>query len=96
MGHPGSSKERQVQRELTDDRLTEFERIFYPRSIALVGASKDSRKMGSLWAKALIQSDFGGPIYPVNPGLDELCGVKVWPPSEVRNTCPPPSGVLTL
>lgn len=92
-----------MQRELTDDRLTEFERIFYPRSIALVGASKDSRKMGSLWAKALIQSDFGGPIYPVNPGLDELCGVKVWPgltaipgPVDLVISCIPRTSVLDL
>lgn len=35
--------------------------------------------MGSLWAKALIDSDFAGPVYPVNPSLDELFGVKVWP-----------------
>ncbi len=74
-----SSKERQLQCKLADDRVREFEHIFYPRSIALVGVSKDSRKMGSLWAKALIESDFAGPVYPVNPSLDELFGVKVWP-----------------
>jgi acyl-CoA synthetase (NDP forming) len=88
---------------LADDRVREFERIFYPRSIALVGASKDSRKMSSLWAKALIDSDFAGPVYPVNPSLDELFGAKVWPsltaipgPVDLVICCIPRTSVLDL
>jgi len=92
-----------VQFEMADHRLGEFEHIFYPRSIALVGASKDTRKMGSLWARALINSDFGGPIYLVNPGLDELFGVKVWSslpaipgPVDLVICCIPRTAVLDL
>jgi acyl-CoA synthetase (NDP forming) len=99
----GSPEEREVRYQLADDRVREFERIFHPRSIALVGASKDTRKMGSLWARALINSDFGGPVYPVNPGLDELFGMKVWPslpaiPGTVDLVicCIPRTGVLDL
>jgi len=67
-----------LQHKLADDRVREFERIFYPRSIALVGASKDSRKMGSRWAKALIDSGFNGPVYPVNPSGGEFFTAKVY------------------
>jgi acyl-CoA synthetase (NDP forming) len=88
---------------LADDRVREFEDIFYPRSIALVGASKDGRKMGSLWARALIDSDFAGPVYPVNPSLDELFGTKVWPsltaipgPVDLVICCIPRTSVLDL
>lgn len=102
-GHPGSAKEWQVQCEMADHRLGDFEHIFYPRSIALVGASKNSGKMGSLWTKALIQSDFGGPVYPVNPGLDEIFGVKVWPsltaipgPVDLVISCIPRTSILEL
>jgi acyl-CoA synthetase (NDP forming) len=102
-GHAGSSKEWQVQCEMADHRIGGFEHIFYPRSIALVGASKNSGKMGSLWTKALIQSDFGGPVYPVNPGLDEIFGVKVWPsltaipgPVDLVISCIPRTSVLDL
>ena len=67
-----------MQYKLADDRVREFERIFYPRSIALVGASKDNRKMGSRWAKALIDSGFNGPVYPVNPSGGEFFTAKVY------------------
>lgn len=102
-GHPGSAKEWQVQCEMADHRLGHFEHIFYPRSIALVGASKNLGKMGSLWTKALIQSNFGGPVYPVNPGLDEIFGVKVWPsltaipgPVDLVISCIPRTSILDL
>lgn len=92
-----------MKSELAEQRVKEFEHIFYPRSIAVVGASRDSRKMGSLSARALIDSDFGGSVYPVNPGLDELFGVKVWPslkaipgPADLVICCIPRDGVLDL
>lgn len=51
------------QREL----VQKFKSIFYPESIAIVGASTNGRKIGSIWVKALIDTGFSGNIYPVNP-----------------------------
>jgi acyl-CoA synthetase (NDP forming) len=62
---------------LADQRINEFERIFHPRSIAVVGVSRDNRKMGSLWAKALMESGFRGPVYAVNPGGGEFLGARI-------------------
>lgn len=59
--------------------LREFEPIFYPSSIAVVGASHDKRKAGYSWLKALIASGFGGDLYPVNTGGGELLGLRVYP-----------------
>lgn len=55
-----------------------FERIFYPRSIAVVGASRDECKIGSMWVKGLSSAGFRGPIYPVNPGGGEIFGLKIY------------------
>ena len=89
--------------ELADDRVREFERIFYPRSIALVGVSRDSHKMGSLWAKALIESGFNGSVYPVNPSGGEFLGAKIYSdlkaipdPVDLVISCIPRAFVLEL
>jgi len=49
------------------------------RSIAIVGASADPLKLGSRPLALLQQHGFAGPIYPVNPGRDEIAGVKAYP-----------------
>jgi len=46
------------------DRL---DSIFSPRSVAVIGASKDPTKWGNLVAKSLIDSSYPGKIYLVNP-----------------------------
>ena len=49
------------------------------RSIAIVGASADPLKLGSRPLMLLQQHGFAGPIYPVNPGRNEIAGVKAYP-----------------
>jgi acetyltransferase len=41
--------------------------LFYPRSIALIGASNQPGSLGSVLARNLLESGFQGPILPVNP-----------------------------
>ena len=38
-----------------------------PRSIAILGASNDFQKLNGRTLKALIDKQYGGAIYPVNP-----------------------------
>jgi len=57
----------------------DLEALFRPRSIAVVGASANERSRGYAFVKALVESGFPGPIYPVNPKLDELLGLKAYP-----------------
>jgi acyl-CoA synthetase (NDP forming) len=61
-----------------EELLREFEPIFYPKSIAVVGVSQNMFKVGSVWCKALIDAGFNGPIYPVNPRGGEFLGLKVY------------------
>jgi acyl-CoA synthetase (NDP forming) len=61
-----------VQDGLSEQELKQFERIFYARSIAMVGASTDERKMGSRWVAGLLLAGYKGAVYPVNPAGGEM------------------------
>ena len=50
-----------------------------PRSVAVVGASGRSDSLGEWSLKNLQKGGFAGPIYPVNPGYDELQGLRCYP-----------------
>ena len=67
-----------VQRDLPRRQPEQFERIFYPRSIAVAGASTDERKMGSRWVAGLVGSGYKGELYPVNPGGGELLKLPIY------------------
>jgi len=56
-----------------------IEAIFNPRSVAVVGASDNPRKLGSHVMKSLTQGGYPGKIFPINPGKDEILGIKTYP-----------------
>ena len=64
---------------LNQEKLKEFEPIFYPGSIAVIGASNDTRKEGGLFFRALLTAGFKGKLYPVNSREREVLGVKTYP-----------------
>jgi acyl-CoA synthetase (NDP forming) len=53
--------------------------LFHPESVALVGVSTSSKKMGYHVLKSFLKSGFKGRIYPVNPKHGELGGLKAYP-----------------
>ena len=53
--------------------------LFRPRSIALVGASKEPRSIGAVLAHNLFNAGFDGPIMPVNPHEVAIEGVLTYP-----------------
>ena len=59
--------------------IKQLERIFNPRSVAVVGASANPEKIGFMCVGNLLDAGFGGKVYPVNPGIQELFGLKVYP-----------------
>ena len=50
--------------------------LLRPRSVAVVGASGKSDSLGEWSLKNLLKGGFDGPIYPVNPGYEELQGLR--------------------
>jgi len=63
---------------INEQLLREFEPIFYPKSIAVVGISQNIFKVGSVWLKAVIDAGFKGAIYPIHPRGGEFLGLKVY------------------
>ena len=52
--------------------------FFNPRSIAIIGASENPQKLGHGVLANLIESGFGGGIYPINPKSEEILGLKCY------------------
>ncbi len=59
----------------------DLHRFFHPKSIALIGATDDKRRAGyALFLKVRERGEREGTVvYPVNPRLEELDGVKCYP-----------------
>jgi len=53
--------------------------LFEPRSVALVGASSDDRKLGSIILSNMIEAGYEGGLYPINPKASEIQGLKAYP-----------------
>src|SRR5689334_17729608 len=44
-----------------------FDALFHPAAVALVGASNEPNSVGAVLARNLFEAGFHGPIMPVNP-----------------------------
>ncbi len=64
---------------MTYDKLAEFEPIFYPKSVAVIGASAKEFKFSGRYLKTLLEFGFKGKVYPVNPRETEVAGLKAYP-----------------
>lgn len=52
--------------------------FFAPRSIAVVGASRDPAKLGHVLLKNVLDYGFAGDVFPVNPSGGEILGRRVY------------------
>ena len=50
--------------------------FFNPKSVAIIGASENPKKLGHTVMKNFMDFDFAGNIYPVNQKADEILGKK--------------------
>jgi acetyl coenzyme A synthetase (ADP forming)-like protein len=50
-----------------------------PRAVAVIGVSRDPFSIGRRVFEALRAGGFTGPIYPVNPNVESLEGLRVYP-----------------
>ncbi len=55
-----------------------MEKLFEPKSIVLIGASATPGKLGFDILENLVESDYKGKIYPLNPKGGEILGKKVY------------------
>ena len=52
--------------------------VFTPRSIAVVGASRDPSTIGGLVFDNLLRGRYDGPVYPVNPSAEHVQSVPAY------------------
>ena len=53
--------------------------LFEPKSVAVVGASRNPLKFGHFLLKNLLDLGFKGKVYPVNPNADKVLGLQAYP-----------------
>jgi len=56
-----------------------LEPFFKPKSIAVIGASRNPAKIGYQLLRSIILAGYDKPIYPINPKADEILGLKAYP-----------------
>jgi len=56
-----------------------MEKFFTPKTVALVGASTAPGKIGNSILDRLVNYDFKGKVYPINPKVDKIFGQKCYP-----------------
>ena len=55
-----------------------LETLLYPKAVAVIGASRSPEKVGHAVLANLVNGGFKGAIVPVNPGTDEILGLKCY------------------
>lgn len=57
-------------------RTEHMDSFFDPESVAVIGASASPGKIGNVIVDSLVNHEFKGRIYPINPNRDSILGVK--------------------
>ncbi len=58
---------------------TEVTSLFYPASVAVVGASRNPEKLGAIILKNIINSGYKGKVYPINPNAEKINELETFP-----------------
>jgi acyl-CoA synthetase (NDP forming)/RimJ/RimL family protein N-acetyltransferase len=53
-----------------------IQRLLFPRSVAVIGASREAHSVGQTVLRNLLKGDFTGPVYPVHPTAVAVAGVR--------------------
>lgn len=64
---------------VNDGQAHRLEGLLNPRSIAVVGAACETRRIGGIAIDSLLRHGFKGAIYPVNPRYEEVQGLRCYP-----------------
>jgi len=59
--------------------LKKLDKIFNPKTIAVIGATSKRGKVGYSVFRNLVGSEYEGTVYPINPNRESVQGVKAYP-----------------
>ena len=69
-------------------RIHGMDAIFVPRSVAVIGASGDPKRIGGRPVDFLKRHGFDGPILPINPKSSQVQGLTAYPSISESPTTP--------
>jgi len=69
---------------LAEQGSSDMRFLFEPRSVAVIGASRNPAKFGHVQLRNLMELGFQGEVYPVNPNANHVLGLKAY--RSVRET----------
>ena len=70
-------KDRQT-RERRMGKISPLDAFFKPKSVAIVGASSDPKKVGNTALKNLVSMGYQGKVFPINPREDSILGFRCY------------------
>ncbi len=76
---PTDSLSAAIERRDHEGQRASLTRVLSPRSVAVVGASREPGRVGHRLLCSLVDGGFAGPIYPVNPKATEILGRTAYP-----------------
>ncbi|MGM0580518.1 MAG: acetate--CoA ligase family protein [Bacteroidota bacterium] len=56
----------------------QFEQLFYPKQIAIIGASSKVNKVGYALLKNILDTGYKGEVFPINISAKQILGVKTY------------------
>lgn len=59
--------------------MKKMDYFFEPRSVAVIGASRNPKKIGHVILRNFIEGGFRGKVYPINPKAEEMFGMRCYP-----------------
>ena len=59
--------------------MKKMDYFFKPSSVAVIGASRNPKKIGHVILRNFIEGKYKGKIYPVNPKADYMFDLKAYP-----------------
>jgi acetate---CoA ligase (ADP-forming) len=79
-------------RQKSMNNTPDIKYLFEPRSVAIIGASRDPAKIGYKFVQNITLSGYSGKVYPVNPEGGDILGLKVFKtieevPGEIDIAC---------
>lgn len=57
---------------------TALKAFFYPKSVAVIGASRDRDRIGGQLFRNILDTEFQGPLYPVNPNAEVVQSIVAY------------------
>jgi len=68
-----------MKKTMEKNNSIDFSSLFYPKSIAMIGASSNPTKWGFIVMANIVKGGYKGKLLPVNPNSKEILGFKCYP-----------------